>query len=168
LSHLVIAQEALHHRLLPVLRGRVFHVTTPSAYRSISEQGVILAHPPGSVEQWDYDAYFRSANCVSLCDLRSLDDEQLKTALAAYYFLAPRHDSDPVFLVLGPDAEAQVITYDDAISQGARKKMIVPFIEAGFEGDLDLDLIEQVVTVEVVRPPPGPHFQALLKYGRRP
>lgn len=168
---LVISNEDLRARLLPELRERVFHVTTHPALELIVRSEAVMVNPPDhpTVTKWPYDFYFRSVGCLSLCDLRGLNEEKIDEALGAYYFLDPRGgESPPAFLFLSPDRFRTVISYQKAISRGALAKMIVPHIEAGFPGDLKLASIEEVLIVDVVRPPPGPHLQALRKFGGRP
>lgn len=164
---LTLPRDELEERLLPKLLERVFHVTTTDAYPSIQKTGAVLVEPPATSRHWSYDAHFRSTGCVSLCDLRGVDDEKIRLALSAYYFLNPRSDdADPVFLILRPAAIGCVVTYEEALEGGALERMIVPHIEAGYPGDLSLDLIQETIVVEIIHPPDGPFLKALKRYGR--
>lgn len=128
---------------------------------------LVLADPSDlSMQKLEYDSFFRGIGCVSLCDLRSVKDEELETALDRYFFLDPRSgDSDPAFLILDPSATARIITYKQAMARGAISKMIVPYIEAGYQGDLPLGLIREILMVEVDRLPPDSHLAALRSLG---
>ena len=161
---LIVAQSDLKKRLLPQLQGHLFHVTTHHACRSIRRTGWVLADPPDlpSARKWPYDSYFRSIGCVSLCDLRTADEEKVDVALAAYFFLDPWHgDPDPAFLILSPQAADSVVSYGEAIDQGALAKMIVPHVEAGYKGDLPISDISDILVVRIKRPPPHPFLVAL-------
>lgn len=164
-----VPEQELEAQLLPILRDRVFHVTTRGAYRNIEEEGTVLPSP-SNARTWEYDAYFRSIGCVSLCDLRTIDDDQLEHALDAYYFLDPRHgEPDPVFLLLSPDAVGDIISYSDAVADGGPVggKMLVPHIEAGYPGELPLSAVAEAIFVTVHRSPPDAHLEALTRT-RRP
>ena len=150
------------------LRGHVFHVTTHRAWPLIRKAESVLPDPPSdsSIKKWEYDAYFRGISHVSLYDLRAVREEDLKLALDAYFFLDPRHGNpDPVFLILSSTAISKTVTYneirDDAIK---RKKMLAPFIEAGYPGNLPLMEIANVLIVDIDRPPPDAFVQALLQH----
>jgi hypothetical protein len=161
---MALPRHELAVHLLPELREQVFHVTTTEAYASMQKTGAILIDPPTAFRRWSYDSHFRNAGCVSLCDLRGIDEAKIRTALDAYYFLNPRHaEADPVFLLLGPEAVESIITYEEALRSGALKKMIVPFIEAGHPGDLSLELIGEAIIVEVSHLSDGPSLWALKK-----
>ncbi|MDE2943467.1 MAG: hypothetical protein OXT63_04580 [Gemmatimonadota bacterium] len=88
--------------------------------------------------------------------------------MADYFFLDPRGGCpDPAFLILSRSAVERIVTYDEAIDD-ARKvgQMIVPFVEAGYPGDLPLAEITDVLIVDIDRPPPDPFLVALKRYGR--
>ncbi len=140
----------------------MFHVTTGPKFESIRDGGAILANPP---EPCEYDAYFRSIGCISLCDLRLVSSEDLETALSNYFFLNPRFDANPAFLILGAAALKSVVTYSEAREAAlAMGKMIVPTIEAGFPGDLLTPMLDEVIVVDILRPPA---LESLIKSGGR-
>ena len=150
-----LPETDLQGKLLPKLRDHVFHVTTQEAWPSIAASGFVLVDPPNDVPKWPYDAYFRSVRHISLCDLRSLAEDDLELGLERFPFLNPRRDSSgPVFLFLGRAATERIVTYpearDRAISLG---KMIAPHIEAGYPGDLPLTAISDVLVVDVKKSP---------------
>ena len=163
-----IDQSELDTALLDRLRGRVFHVTTHRAWPLIRKTESVLPDPPtdSAIKKWKYDSYFRGRSHVSLCDLRTVREKDLKLALDAYFFLDPRHGNpDPVFLILSSTAISKTVTYseirDDAIK---KKKMLAPFIEAGYPGDLPLMEITNVLIVDIDRPPSDAFVQALLQH----
>ena len=160
-----IHQSELRTTLLNRLRGNVFHVTTQEAWPLIRSTGSVVPNPPDhpAIKKWEYDGYFRQESHVSLCDLRSVQESDLNIALKAYFFLDVRSytDSvDPVFLILSPSAVNRIVTYDEAIGAATEaRQMIVPFIEAGYPGDLPLPEITDVLIVDIDRTPPSPVVQ---------
>jgi len=102
---------------------------------------------------------------VSLCDLRTVRRRDLSIALHAYFFLDPHsypNPVDPVFLILSPSAVNRIVTYGEAIDDATGAgQTIVPFIEAGYPGDLPLAEITDVLIVDIDRPPPSPFVQVL-------
>lgn len=153
----------LRKKLLPKLRGRVFHVTTQEAWPSIAASGFVLVDPPEDVVKWEYDAYFRSVRHISLCDLRSLAEDDLQLGLERFPFLDPRSSSTgPVYLFLGGAATERIVPYREAVERAhSLGKMIAPYIEAGYPGDLPLTEISDVLVVQVKR---IPFFHPVLGY----
>ena len=155
---LTLDKADLREKLLPKLRERVFHVTTQEAWPCIQESGRVLVSAPECVVRWE-NAGLRCIGHVSLCDLRALKEEDLQHGLQKYYFLDPRRLSrGPVFLFLRRCAIEDVVSYrqlrDKVNSLG---KLIAPFIEAGYPGDLSLAKIADVLVVDVLRSPtPSP------------
>ena len=84
-------------------------------------------------------------------------------ALANYYFLDLRGGrADPVFLILSSSSVDRIVTNDGAIDDATEAgQMIVPFIEAGYPGDLPLAEITDVLIVDIDRPPLNPFVQVL-------
>jgi hypothetical protein len=145
----------------------VFHVTTQEAWPLIRSTGSVLPNPPNhpSIKKWEFTRapYFRQESHVSLCDLRFVRESDLTIALDAYYFLDPRSGCpDPVFLILSRSSANAIVTYGEAIGDATEAgQMIVPFIEAGYPGDLPLAEITDVLIVDIDRPPPSPFVQVL-------
>ena len=159
-KRITLNKADLREKLLPKLRERVFHVTTQEAWPSIETSGRVLVSPPDCLTQWE-NAGLRCIGHVSLCDLRSLEfeEEDLQHGLAKYYFLDPRRNSrGPVFLFLRRYAIQDIATYrqlrDKVNSLG---KLIVPFIEAGYPGDLSLAKIADVLVVDILKSPAPRH-----------
>ena len=150
-----VQKADLERILLPQLRDRVFHVTTQEAWPSIVASGSVLVDPPEDVDKWPYDAYFRSVRHISLCDLRSLAEDDLKLGLERFPFLDPRRSSTgPVYLFLGRASTERIVTYCEAAERAnSLGKMIAPYIEAGYPSNLPLTEISDVLIVQVKRSP---------------
>lgn len=154
-----LKRSELREKLLPKLRKKkkVFHVTTQEAWPSIEESGRVLVCPPDCSTLWP-NAGLRSLRYVSLCDLRSLEEKDVQHGLDKYYFLDPRPSSQgPVFLFLRESAIDGICTYPQLVDKVNNDgKLIAPYIEAGYPGDLSLEKIGEVLVVDVLRSPTSP------------
>jgi hypothetical protein len=167
---LTYPSDKLRCELLPRLCGRVFHVTSHSRCSSIRADGEIRSGIAGGLAPNDrYDnAYFRSIDCVSLCDLRTATDGQIAIGLDAYYFLNPDGlDSSPVFLFLAPDHYSKLIPGRRQMEERALCKLVVPHIEVGYPGSVPLGAISEVWVVTVVHPPLDDYSAALIEFSKR-
>ena len=140
-------------------------MTTHSAYGEIERDGAIKAG--GDLPTRYPNAYFRSLGHVSLCDLRSVSDDQVKLALDRWDFLNPEGDrASPAFLFLDDDAFSRLVSGKKQLEDRDLYKLVVPYIEAGYPGDIPLDLIREALLVTVNHPPPGEWLRALRSRAR--
>lgn len=168
-TRITLKQSDLEEELLPQLLERVFHVTTQEAWPFIEASGRVLGSPPDCFVQWP-NAGLRCLGYVSLCDLRSLDEEELQHGLEKYpHLLYPLGDSSgPVYLFLRRSAIHDIGTYQQLADRvNDLGKLIVPHIEAGYAGDLSLAKIADVLVVDVLRSP-TPLLGRLQAEQRRP
>lgn len=151
-NHITLLNTELHEKLLPVLIGKVFHVTSLSAYKSILRDGAIRNNANGQFP-FSYEvsekSYHRLRGRVSLIDLRNITIELVTTG--KYNFLNPRNTGDnPVYLFINESLHAKLIDSTACgIETGYREK-VVPLLEAGYQGDIPIDMIEGalIVTIE--------------------
>jgi hypothetical protein len=153
----------LEREILPLLRGRVFHVTTHAAFKEIQAEGAIRSDAP---KAWAYNGYFRAKGYVAVCDLRSVDDGQLRAGLDRYNFLKPETDADPAFLFLAETFHDRLVRTPDIVEAGRAGLMVVPYIEVGFPSPIPLGMASEALVVTILDPPrpddPGwLHLQAL-------
>jgi hypothetical protein len=94
-------------------------------------------------------SYFRKKDCVSLLDLRAgtSDQAQVEAALYKYYFLNLFPSNRSVFLLLKGSCFERLIPWTQSIDVSA---MVVPYVEAGYPGEIPLPLIEHILIVDVV------------------
>lgn len=150
----------LRTKLLPRLQRRVFHVTTHSAYGEIVRDGAIKAG--GELPTRYPNAYFRWRGYVSLCDLRFVTDDQVNLALDRWYFLNPEGDrASPAFLFLYERAFSRLVSWKKQMENRDLDKLVVPYIEAGYPGDISLELIREALLVTINHPPPSEWLRAL-------
>lgn len=150
-SELHVTEAAVREKLLPLLQGRVFHVTCASRVKSILEAGAIQANTSGALPSAFPSAsnsLFRQRGSVCVFDYRSLDNHQLRVALDACAPDMPTRscDSRLAIMFLAPEnyPELQIATIDD-LSKG----MVVPYAEAGYPSAIPVTAIEELLVVTV-------------------
>ena len=142
--------------LLPRLHTRVFHVTTERGIAQIVLDGVIRSNLDGKLNftfGQSENSYFRKRNCVSVFDLRAATQKQIDDSLEKYYFLNPSFtENRPVYLFLHACCLDKLVSWIRLREEGAWGEMVVPYVEAGYPGDLDFNLIDEVLRVDIDRP----------------
>jgi hypothetical protein len=151
---LTLEASELHERMLPLLRGEVFHVTTIAAAAGAATEGSIRANSDGEFPfpfAQSANSYFRRRGCVSVFDLRDVADEQLNETLEKYYFLNPSFTSNrPVFFLLSSIFHQRLIPWTEWRASRDFGQMIIPYVEAGFPDSIPLAAVARVVHLEVV------------------
>ena len=154
---LSVHQRDLSTVLLSLLIRRVFHVTAQEAFASILTEGMIKTNENGDFAftfGQSANSYFRRRGCVLVFDLRSVTSEQLEDSLRKYYFLNPRFTANkPVFLFLNLTCFERLIPWLRWKEEEAYHEMVVPYVEAGYPGNIPIALIDVALRVEVDNPP---------------
>lgn len=145
----------LENILLPILIGRVFHVTSVQGYKGIRKEGKIR-HNRNERFQFTFGqskaSYGRRRGRVCLFDLRNVTDEELEDALCKYYFPNPTFANDnPIFLFLGEEVYPKLIQWTDAEAEKAYSEMWVSYIECWHPGDIPFNKITDILEVRVKR-----------------
>lgn len=145
--------EDLKDVLLPRLHGRVFHVTTLSAYASIISDRAIKSNQdaqyPFTYGQ-SKNSFFRNRGCVSFFDLREVSPEQMQETLGKYYFLNPPFtEGRPIYLFLNSLCFPQLLSWSLWKKQEAYREMVIPYVEAGFPDQVPLSLVDEVLRVNI-------------------
>ncbi len=165
---LTLPERELTATVLPMLTGRVFHVTSGEAYMRIAEHGSIKANDQADLStsfEFSNLSYFRRRGCVSVCDLREKTDEEVRDGLGKYNFIRPRQEWLVVaYLFLGESARERLVTWADAVREAGATIQGVPHIEAGHPGPVSVDEVEEVLLVEVI---PDPWLDQLRKASGR-
>ena len=140
--------------VLPLLRGRVFHVTGRANFQEIarsrwidSKQQVRFTSAFGQSE----NSYGRKRGWVSLFDLSNPQDGYIKEALIRYYFLkAFRSRSSAICLLfVAESAWSSLISWQRARQEVGQKETYIPFVETWYPGDMPLDLVNDTLLVTV-------------------
>jgi hypothetical protein len=150
---------------LPALEfaiGRVFHVTTIPNLKAIRRGGAILPGKQSAANSpfgENSQAYFRSRDCVSFFDYRSLSEEQLAQSLDKCSPLMATLRAPAAFLFLAPHAYGQLIPWTAFHADGSFSELVIPYVEAGIRNGIPLSAIAHVA---IVRRRLNPFVQALF------
>jgi hypothetical protein len=140
--------------VLPLLRGRVFHVTEETAFADISRSGWIdskqlprFVLPFGKSE----NSYGLKRGWVSLFDLSNTANAYTKDALIHYYLRKAFHNKSTAicFLFIAENAWPSLISWQHARQEVERKEMYIPFVEAWYPGDIPLHLVNDSLVLTV-------------------
>jgi hypothetical protein len=141
--------------MLPLLRGRVFHVTKEESFADIRRSGWIysqqqarLAFTPRQLE----NTYGCKRGWVSLCDLRNSSDAEITEALICHWFFRiTEKESTQVYLIVAESAWSSLISWRRACREGQGKEFFIPFVEAWYPGDFPLQLVSDSLVVTLHR-----------------
>lgn len=164
-TRLTVQTRTILERLLPRLRGRVFHVTSEARLRAILLDGVIRTNHDGALgETYPQSAgcVGRLRQCVCLFDGRGHADDVLTSGICCYGIPGPL-GHELAFLFVAEAAHARLVRpapADFAIGT------CIPHVESWFPGDLPLTLVDEVLRVHVRRPP-GITLADILEESRR-
>lgn len=159
----------LRSKLLPLLRGRVFHVTTHEGYAGILKDGHVHSNVDNQhafTYPQSQDSYHRKEGNVCAFDLRDLSQD-LDRTLQNYYFLSPFPSKGVVFLILDPSAHHRLIGVrgDSALPTPDLPPApgeVIPHVEAGFPHSIPVNLITRAMLVDVVETPIEPSQRQFL------
>ena len=160
-----LCSDDLRDTLLPLLLGRVFHVTCLAVADSIMTAGEIQPNrkatrssPFGST-----NAFFRNRGCVSLFDYRTASPQQIEDSLGK---CSPYHVSACsnalAFFFLSNDALTALVPWTRWKEEGVSSEKIVPYVEAGHPGPILLTSIDELLRV-AIQPKPDPIVDALQR-----
>jgi hypothetical protein len=137
-------------KLLPKLRGRVFHITNPERFIQIAKSGAILANSRDRfVRNWEYESYFASLNCVSVCDFLNNGPRLAREAsLKSYNIFGQRWGATTVFLFLAPSLHKDLITWERWEEERSRLK-VVPYLESGYPKAVSLRDVDELWWVTI-------------------
>ncbi|GEM_PF-1269261 len=168
--------------LLDRLLGRVFHLTTRTAYREIQLAGYISDNQSGCfpINTGSTNSYGRLHGYVCLFDLRNDNPEIIQSTLDCYDFLSPWWFSkwgrkyitwDLAYLLLDPQYYNRLIpnsrAYDHYRETGQHVQAI-PKSEVWIENRIPLSCIESTLLVKIKGLAPASKLtRVLLEVDRR-
>jgi hypothetical protein len=146
-------QSELEEVLLPLLRERVFHVTTEATFGDICQRGSIYSDQEvqfaltlGHSE----NCYGRKRGWVSVFDLSRTTDIHIKEALIRYWFLRSiRNESTHCYLFIAESAWPSLISWKRASREVGATEVFIPFVEAWYPGDIPIELVTDSLMVTV-------------------
>ena len=134
------------------LADRVFHVTTLVSLRQIQSSKAIFPN-----DQLRYSSefgcfengYFRNKKCVSFFDYRNFGSEEWReNAYKCIPTLPLRKLDDMAILFLKTQAYSRLIAWKEWKKGNNQSLRIVPYIEAGYPGEVPLEMISEIMTVQ--------------------
>ena len=135
------------------LRETVFHVTTQNNFSGIVQASEIRPNVDGAFPSRFGDrsnGFFRKRGCVSLFDLRDVDDETLERQLMKCRPLGTSFGFyDAIVLVVSRAVHPRLISWERWKDEKAYSDMVVPHVEAGHEGGISLDEVDRVYRVSL-------------------
>lgn len=147
-----IASGSAFEELLPMLEGRVFHVTREKNWPQIVAAGKLLPEPEEDqyVSTFGSRSYFRQRGCISLFDYRDFRDESCQAHYHKCLPTAPLNDEDPIrILFLSPSHYDLLIPWVRWKIDGIGKANVVPYVEVGLAGEIPLTYFEEVMFVTI-------------------
>jgi hypothetical protein len=149
--------SAIERLFLPLVRGRLFHLTTDESFADICRCGWIssgrqapIALTPGQLER----SYGRKRGWVSLYDLSDPTDVEVKEALIRYWLLKTLRDEGQLMcLMIAETVRPSLVSWQRAIRELGEKEFFIPFVEAWYPGDLPLRLVTE--SFQLIRRPAG-------------
>ena len=143
--------------MLPILRGRVFHVAEEQTFEEICRRGWISGQQQTQrafASRQPEQSYGYKRGWVSLCDLSDPTDADIKEALIRYWLLKTlRNEGTHVVLIIDESAWPLLISWKRASREGKGKEFFIPFVEAWYPGDIPLQLITDSLALTHHRSP---------------
>ncbi|MBI3933984.1 MAG: hypothetical protein HY316_04780 [Acidobacteria bacterium] len=160
--HLHGDQVKVYGELMPLLIGRVFHVTQLDFLEGILTAGKIHANRDGRLPTTFGlgNSYFRSRGCVSLFNLHDASEEERNKSIPKCHPIYPGYDR-LAYLFLSPTHYSRLIPWTRWKDENA-SAAIVPYIEAGYPDSIPLSAIEEILRVTIAFAP-NPMVENLLR-----
>jgi len=141
------------NNLMPILKGKVFHVTPTINIPLIVKSGAIL---PNTENKWNSlfgnseNGFFRLRGCVSLFDYRDYGSEEWE---AHAYKCNPTqifHQTDSVsILVLSDKYHGRLESWINWKLEEKWSQRVVPHVEVGFPGEVKIEYLSEHIIVRI-------------------
>ena len=128
----------LEEVLLPLLLGRVFHVTTEATFDRICQLGRIYSNQEVEFALTlghSKNCYGRKRGWVSLFDLSHTADAH--------------NENTHVYLFMAESAWPSLISWKRASREVGATEVFIPFVEAWYPGDIPIELVSDSLMVTV-------------------
>ena len=137
-------------KLMPMLEGKVFHVSLTSNWAKIHKSREIVPNNENSLETTfgcSSNSYFKNNGCVSVFDYRRPLDEKLQKQIDKCQPIRPLREGKAITIfILKSEAHDHLRTWED-IRTNIGDQLVVPYIEAGYPDKISLSLIEEFIFV---------------------
>ena len=141
------------NNLMPMLKGKVFHVTPTINIPLIVKSGAIL---PNTANKWNslfgnsVNGFFRLRGCVSLFDYRDYGLEEWE---AHAYKCTPTqifHQTDSVsILVLSDKYHDRLESWINWKLEEKWSQRVVPHVEVGFPGEVKIEYLSEHIIARI-------------------
>ena len=146
-------KSKLREKILPLLKEKVFHVTSSEAYQAIVKDGMIK---PNINACFKYTfpqseiSYGVKRGYICLFDLRNKSDDFIEESLMKFYFLKPSYYQDiSIFLILSPRSYSCLIYWTQAKEEIGYSEMYIPYVECWYPSDIPLEYIDEIIEVTI-------------------
>ena len=142
--------------VLPLLKNKVFHVTSFNSYKSIIKDGCIKNN-----KNRDYSytfpqseiSYGRLRGYICLFDLRNISDEIIEDQRKCLDFLIfePIKYKSIAYFIISPTKYSKIISFSDAcknINLRQKPEMIIPKVESFYPENINIEYVEQIIIVK--------------------
>lgn len=144
----MLHEEDLDSILQPLM-GKVFHATTVESLNDITKSGFIAPNQCNSFTSpfGKYTGYFKARGCVSFFDYRphSQLESHINKCLPTNIF---EHSTGIAILELTPYRYSDLVGWENWKREGLLDQQIVPYVEVGIEGNVELDDICSIHVID--------------------
>jgi hypothetical protein len=143
-----VQSREIVERVFPMLRERVFHVTSPARLQQIRQEGFIRANADGALGDTSPQSRIsvaRQRGFVCLFDLRNKTDDEFSYGLHCFW----RSWEVVAILFVAPPTHAQMVMWDDIRSTVELGAMHIPAVECWFPVDLPFSAIDETLIVQI-------------------
>jgi len=140
--------------VLKKFREKIFHITNEKNYKNILKSGAILAtndieNPNINWGSEENQSYFRTKNCISVCDLfHNKNEKSILDAMEEYRFYSPNcvvKENTAYYLILNKSIYRKCIIWDSLDVNKISNKKIVSNLESGIPNQILLSDVIHVI-----------------------
>jgi len=142
-------------QLMPLIEGNVFHVSKLTNWMEIKAAGKIVPNKHGELKTSFgsfKNSYFKNKGCVSVFDYRNIHEEEPQKHKYKCNPTAPLKPNVGIIIFILPEGTYSNLASWTGWKEGDLNQMVVPHIEAGYQGAIDLSLIETIIFVTTQEP----------------
>jgi hypothetical protein len=137
-------------QLMPILEGKVFHVSKSKNWTKIEKLGKIIPNENGDLETSfgsSRNSFFKNKGCVSVFDYRNIHEDKPQEHIWKCEPTSPlTPEGGIVIFVLSEETYSKLIP-SEGLKEEDFNQMVVPYVEAGYPGAIELSLINEVIFV---------------------
>lgn len=152
-TRLSIAQSREKEDLLPKLLNQAFHVTCWQRAELITRDGHIRANGDAGLKSVfsANQGFFAARDHISVFDFRSASSQQIDDSLwkCSPWQIADACGHHLAIFFLSAIATARLVSWEAWKSAGRPPQNVVPFVEAGYPGELLLTEIDELCEVTI-------------------